>query len=68
MLDAANGGYPDAQERMGKFYEKGKGVGEDRHKAFEYYQKAAKQGHERAKGHLRRLNEMGDAPPGWNEK
>jgi hypothetical protein len=45
----------DAQFKLGMRYDKGKGVDVDKAKAFEWYQKAAKQGNEHAKYCLERL-------------
>ena len=52
FVKAANLGYAKAQEKVGEYYMRGKGVGIDHHKAFEFFQKAADQGNEMAQYHL----------------
>lgn len=48
-------GYADAQLNIGTLYENGNGCGQDYNKAFEWYQKAADQGYQKASNSIGRL-------------
>ncbi len=56
---AVKQGNSEAQYATGLAYQYGKGVPKDLEKAREYYEKAAKQGHDQAKNNLGRLLENG---------
>jgi TPR repeat protein len=52
QLQLANTGHPGAQYSIGEMYEQGLGTPDDMAKAYEWYEKAAKQGDVRAKHKL----------------
>jgi hypothetical protein len=52
-LEEANSGDSDAQYDVGTMYQNGRGVGADRNKAVEWYQKAAGQGNPKAASRLK---------------
>ncbi len=54
LLQAANMGHKKAQYRVGRCYDKGRGVAEDNVKAFQWYTKSAQQGYYKAEYQLAR--------------
>ncbi len=60
---AAEQGDERAQYNLGRCYDKGEGVAQDKTEAIKWYRKAAEQGHEKAKAALKKLEQRGGAAP-----
>lgn len=61
QMQLANTGHPGAQYSIGEMYEQGMGTPTDMNKAYEWYEKAAKQGDVRAKHKLETRERRQDA-------
>lgn len=60
FMIAAEGGHSEAQYMLGFCYHRGFGVNRNLLKAREWYEKAAKQGHAKARQHLEAMNKNGE--------